>query len=186
MTTEGTQTATQTQTVWAVDPAHTLVEFSVKHMMVTTVKGRFSDVEGTITGSLDNPTQAQVEVTIKADSIDTRNEQRDGHLKSGDFLEVEKYPTITFKSNRIEQVSKDHYKVLGELTIKDVTKEVELDAAVNGVGKTPFGTEIVGITADTIITRQDFGLSWNVALETGGVLVGNTAKISIEVEAVKQ
>jgi polyisoprenoid-binding protein YceI len=186
MTTEATQTVSQAQTVWAVDPAHTLVEFSVKHMMVTTVKGRFSDVEGTITGSLDNPTEAQVEVTIKADSIDTRNEQRDGHLKSPDFLEVEKYPTITFKSNRIEQISKEHYKVLGELTIKDVTKEVELDAAVNGVGKTPFGTEIVGISAETIITRQDFGLTWNVALETGGVLVGNTAKISIEVEAVKQ
>ena len=184
MVTQGAQTTTRT--VWKFDPAHTSVEFAVKHMMVTTVKGRFPDVEGTIIGSLEDPTDAQVEVTIKADSIDTRNDQRDAHLKSADFLDVENYPTITFKSTRIEQISENHFRLVGDLTIRGITREVELDAAVNGAGKTPFGTEVVGITAETIITRQDFGLTWNVALETGGVLVGNTAKISIEVEAVKQ
>lgn len=180
------QTQTQTRTQWAFDPSHTLVEFGVKHMMVTTVKGRFADVNGTIEGSLEDPTDARVEVTISAASIDTRNEQREQHLKSADFLDVENYPEITFKSTRIEPESKNHFKVYGDLTIKGVTREVELDAAVNGVGKTPYGQEIVGITAETIITREDFGLTWNVALETGGVLVGNTAKVSIEIEAIKQ
>lgn len=184
MATELQQTGTQT--TWTIDPAHTLVEFGVKHMMVTTVKGRFTEVEGTITGSIEDPTSAQAEVSIKAASIDTRNEQRDAHLRSADFLDAEHYPEITFKSTRVEKKSKDHLTVYGDLTIRDTTKEVELDVAINGVGKTPFGTEIVGITAETIITRQDFGLTWNVALETGGVLVGNTAKISIELEAVKQ
>lgn len=184
MATDIQQTATKT--VWTIDPSHTLIEFGVKHMMVTTVKGRFTEVEGTITGSIDDPTQSVTEVTIKAASIDTRNEQRDGHLRSADFLDTETYPDITFKSSRVEKKSKEHYTVYGDLTIRGVTKEVELDVAVNGFGRTPFGTEIVGISAETIITRQDFGLSWNVALETGGVLVGNTAKISIELEAIKQ
>jgi polyisoprenoid-binding protein YceI len=181
-----TQISTQQQTVWAFDPAHTLVEFSVKHMMVATVKGRFTDVNGTITGSLDDPTNAQIDVRIGAASIDSRNEQRDAHLKSPDFLDVENYPEITFKSTKIEEVSQDHYRVSGDLTIRGVTRPVELDAAVNGVGKSPWGQEVLGVSVETIITRADFGLNWNVALETGGVLVGNTAKISIELEAVKQ
>jgi polyisoprenoid-binding protein YceI len=180
-----TQTATE-QTTWTFDPAHTLVEFSVKHMMVSTVKGRFSDVEGTITGSIDDPTDALVEVRIGAASIDTRNEQRDGHLKSADFLDVDHYPDITFKSTTIEQLSENHLKVHGDLTIRGVTRPVELDAAINGVGTSPWGQQVAGISLEAIITRQDFGLTWNVGLETGGVLVGNTAKISIEVEAVKQ
>ena len=180
------QQATGTRTVWTIDPAHTLVEFSVKHMMVTTVKGRFGELEGTITGDVADPASAQVDVTIQAASIDTRNEQRDAHLKSPDFLDAEAYPTITFRSTGIEPISRDHLRVRGDLTIRGVTKEIELDAAINGVGKTPFGTEVVGITAETILTRQDWGLTWNVALETGGVLVGNTAKVAIEIEAIKQ
>jgi len=180
-----TQTATD-QTTWTFDPAHSLVEFSVKHMMVATVKGRFTDVSGTITGSLDDPTNAQIDVHIAAASIDSRNEQRDAHLKSPDFLDVENYPELTFKSSKIEQVSQDHFKVIGDLTIRGITRSVELDAAINGVGKSPWGQEVVGISLETIITRADWGLIWNVGLETGGVLVGNTAKISIEIEAVKQ
>jgi polyisoprenoid-binding protein YceI len=184
MATELQQTGTQT--TWKIDPAHTLVEFGVKHMMVTTVKGRFTEVEGTIVGSVDDPANARAEITIKAASIDTRSEQRDAHLRSADFLDVENYPDITFESTRVEQRSKNHLTVYGDLTIRGTTREVELDVAINGVGKTPFGTEIVGISAETIITRQDYGLNWNVALEAGGFLVGNTAKISIELEAVKQ
>ncbi|HZS93207.1 MAG TPA: YceI family protein [Chloroflexota bacterium] len=179
------QQATKTKTTWTFDPAHTQVEFSTKHMMVTTVRGHFADVSGKIVGDLEDPTDAQVEVEIKTASIDTRNQQREDHLKSADFLDVEKYPTITFKSKQIQQVSKNHFHVYGDLTIKGVTKEVELDAAVNGVGKTPYGQEIVGITAETVLTRQDWGLTWNVALESGGVLVGNTVKVLAEVEAIK-
>ena len=181
-----TQAQPQTGTVWKFDEAHTLIEFGVKHMMVSTVKGRFTDFEGTITGDPSDPTKAQVDVSIKAASIDTRNEQRDGHLKSADFLDVEQYPEITFKSTRIEEQDKNIYKVYGDLTIRGMTKEIELEASVNGVGTSPYGQQIVGITVETLLSREEWGLTWNVALETGGVLVGNTAKVSIEIEAVKQ
>ena len=180
------ETATATGTVWAIDPAHTSVEFAVKHMMVSTVKGRFSDVAGTITGNIDHPAGAQVEVTIAANSIDTRNEQRDAHLRSADFLDAEQYPQITFTSKKIEERNKNSYLVRGDLTIRGTTKEVELEASVNGVGKSPYGTEVVGITASTVLSRQEWGLTWNVALETGGVLVGDALRVNIEVEAVRQ
>jgi polyisoprenoid-binding protein YceI len=181
-----TDTQQQTQTVWEFDQAHTLIEFAVKHMMVSTVKGRFTDFEGRIVGNPENPTQSRVEARIKADSLDTRNEQRDAHLKSGDFLDTEQYPYITFQSTSIEETAKNVFLVRGDLTIRDVTREIELEASINGVGKSPFGTEVVGITATTILSRQEWGLKWNVALETGGVLVGDTARITIELEAVKQ
>jgi polyisoprenoid-binding protein YceI len=181
-----TETEQGTQTVWQLDQAHTLIEFGVKHMMVSTVKGRFTEVAGTISGDPNDPTNAQVEVTIQADSIDTRNEQRDAHLKSADFLDVEQYPTITFRSTTIEATQQNVYTVKGELTIKGVTREIDLEASVNGFGTTPYGQEIVGISVTGILSRQEWGLTWNVALETGGVLVGDTAKLNIEVEAVKQ
>lgn len=181
-----TETQQQTRTVWEFDQAHTLIEFAVKHMMVSTVKGRFADFEGRIYGSPENPTQARVEARIKADSLDTRNEQRDAHLKSADFLDTEQHPYITFKSTKIEETGKNVYLVRGDLTIRDVTREIELEASVNGVGKSPFGTEVVGITATTVLSRQEWGLTWNVALETGGVLVGDTARVTVEIEAVKQ
>ena len=179
------QTGTTT-TTWAFDQAHTEIGFGVKHMMVSTVKGRFTDFEGTIKGDPTNPANAQVEVTINADSIDTRNEQRDGHLKSGDFLDVENHPTITFKSTRVERQNSNIYRVFGDLTIRGTTREIELEASVNGVGKSPYGQDIVGVTVTGLLSRQEWGLTWNVALETGGVLVGDTAKISIELEAIKQ
>jgi polyisoprenoid-binding protein YceI len=185
MTTE--QAATQTkQQVWAFDPAHTLIEFSIKHMMFTTVRGRFNQFHGTITGSPDDPKDARCEVTIQAASIDTGNEQRDQHLRSADFLDVEKYPTITFKTTRVEEKSENHFSVYGDLTIRDQTREVELDVALNGIGQSPWGQKVASFSAETIITRQDWGLTWNVALEQGGVLVGNTAKINIEIEAIPQ
>lgn len=186
MTETQTQQQTATQTVWKFDQAHTSIEFAVKHMMVSTVRGRFTDFDGTIYGDPNDPENARVEVTIRADSIDTRNDQREAHLKSADFLDVEQYPEITFRSTRVERVSKDHFKVVGDLSIRGTTKEVELDVALNGVGKSPYGQQVVGLSAETILTRSDWGLNWNVALEAGGVLVGNTARINIEVEAVKQ
>ncbi|HLJ66835.1 MAG TPA: YceI family protein [Chloroflexota bacterium] len=177
---------TSTRTAWKIDPAHSSVEFRVKHMMVTTVRGRFTGVNGDLYGDLDNPLDGKVDVQIDAASIDTRQEQRDAHLRSADFLDVENYPTITFKSTRVEVLGKDHLHVTGELSIHGVTREVTLDTHINGTGKTPFGTEIVGASATTSINRKDFGLTWNVALETGGWLVGETINIDLEIEAVKQ
>lgn len=177
---------TTTRTTWRFDPAHTSVEFKAKHMMVTTVKGRFTQVTGTIVGDIDDPTLAEVDVEIDAGSIDTRNDQRDAHLRSADFLEVEKYPTITFKSTRVERKDEDSYKAIGNLTIHGVTREVEIDVDVNGVGKTPFGTEVVGLEGKTQINRKDFGLTWNVGLEAGGWLVGDEIKVELDIEAIKQ
>jgi polyisoprenoid-binding protein YceI len=178
------QTAIATDT-WTVDPAHTLVEFGVKHMMVSTVKGRFSGVEGTIEGNPDEPQNAQVAITIDAASITTHNEQRDGHLRSADFLDTERFPAIRFTSTDIAPRGGE-WRVTGDLTIRGVTRPAVLEAEINGRGRTPYGKEIVGISAHTKINRRDFGLVWNVALETGGVLVGDNVNISIELEAVRR
>jgi polyisoprenoid-binding protein YceI len=175
-----------TRTTWTLDPHHTLVEFSAKHMMVTTVKGRFTSVRGTILADEANPTQSSIEVEIDAASLDSRSEMRDNHLRSADFLDVERYPTITFKSTRIEQLDDERGRVYGNLTIHDATREVALDTTFNGRGKSPYGKEVAGFSAQTSINRKDFGLNWNVALETGGWLVSDTVKIAIEAELVKQ
>jgi polyisoprenoid-binding protein YceI len=176
----------ETPTIWQIDPAHTLIEFAVKHMMFTTVKGRFGGVHGIIVEDAADPSRSSVEVEIDAASIDTREEKRDAHLRSPDFLDVQTYPTITFQSSRVERAGQDRLRVIGELTIHGTTREVVLDTTINGRGTTPFGLEVAGFTAETTINRRDFGLTWNVALETGGVLVGDTVKILLEVEAVKQ
>jgi len=178
-------TATSTRTVWNIDPAHTEVAFSVKHLMISTVRGRFADVRGTITLDETDLASASVEAEIATASIDTRQEQRDTHLRSADFFEVDKYPTITFRSTRIERVNDAGYRIAGELTIRDVTREVVLEANDEGRGRDPWGGERLGFSATTTIDRSDFGLTWNQALETGGVLVSNQIKISIDVEAVK-
>lgn len=181
-----TETQSPTTTSWKIDPAHTLIEFSAKHMMFTTVKGRFAGVEGTIEYDVAQPEQSKVEARIDAASIDTRAEQRDAHLRSADFFEVERYPTITFKSSKIELQGTERARMTGDLTIKDVTRPVTLEVSLNGIGKNPYGLEVAGFTAETTINRKDFGLNWNVALEAGGVLVGDTIKITLEVQAVKQ
>lgn len=173
-------------TTWHIDPAHTLVEFSVKHMMFTTVKGRFTGVRGTIRLDEANPTNSYVESEIDAATITTGDERRDAHLQSAEFLDVEKYPTITFKSTRVEVLDSERARVMGNLTIHGVTREVTLDTEYTGRGTTPFGTEVVGFEARTTINRKDFGLIWNVSLESGGVLVGDTIKIEIQVEAVRE
>ena len=173
-------------TIWQIDPAHSLVEFAVKHMMFTTVKGRFGGVHGTIVDDAADPSRSSVEVELDAASIDTREEKRDAHLRSPDFLDVESYPTITFKSSRVEHAGPDRLRVIGDLTIHGTTREVVLNTTINGQGTNPFGQEVAGFTGETTINRRDFGLNWNMALEAGGVLVGDTVKILLEIEAVKQ
>lgn len=174
---------------WVLDPAHSLVEFSTKHMMITTVKGRFAELEGRIETDASSPERSRVEVTMAAASIDTRVEQRDAHLRSADFLDVESHPTIEFRSTRIEGAAAkpgDRFRVVGDLTIRGVTREVALDTTFEGTGGDPWGGERASFSAETRIDRRDFGLTWNQALEAGGVLVANEIRIQIEVQAVKQ
>ena len=173
-----------TRTTWKLDPSHTLVEFSAKHLMITTVKGRITDVEGTIVMDEKNPRNSSVEATLKAVSIDTRTEQRDQHLRSADFLNAELFPEIKFRSTKIEG-DKDSFKMTGDLTIRDVTRPITLDIRFEGQQTDPWGGERVGFSGSGKIDRRDFGLTWNQALETGGVVVGNDVKINLEVEAVK-
>jgi polyisoprenoid-binding protein YceI len=171
-------------TVWKLDPTHTSVEFSVKHLMISTVKGRFADVEGTVTVPGDAVGDATVEVVIKAASIDTRNEQRDGHLRSADFFDVEQFPELTFTSTAIEG-SKDEFTVTGDLTIRGITKPVTLEATFEGQGKDPWGGTRMGFSASGKFDRRDFGLVWNQALEAGGVMVSNDVKLQIDAELIQ-
>jgi len=170
-------------TVWTIDPAHSLAEFSVRHMMVSTVKGRFTNLSGTITFDPANVQASSVSAEIQTASVSTSDEQRDAHLRSADFFDADTFPTISFQSTRIEPVSQEHVRVVGNLTIRDVTREIVLDAELNGQGVNPWGKQVVGFSAHTSINRKDFGLNWNVALEAGGVLVSDTIKIALEVEA---
>src|SRR5262245_27675372 len=180
-----TSAAPGTRTIWDLDPAHTGVEFAVRHLMISTVKGRFAGVAGTVT-TADDLTTADVDITIDASSIDTREPQRDAHLRSADFLEVEKFPSLTFKSRRVERIAGDEYKVTGDLTIRGVSREVALDVTSYGFTADPWGNEKAGFSAVTKIKRSDYGLTWNVALETGGVVVGDEVKIAIDVELTKR
>ncbi|MDB4950956.1 MAG: YceI family protein [Gemmatimonadetes bacterium] len=181
---DATSTATSTGTTWQIDAAHTHVEFAVKHMMISTVKGRFSGVKGTVRTARGDFTDAQVDVTIDVATLDTRQEQRDGHLRSADFFDAETYPSIRFVSKRVQQGG-DGFQVVGDLTIRDVTREVTLDVTDEGRGKDPWGGERAGFSAKTRVDRREFGLTWNQALETGGILVGDDVKLSFEVELVK-
>ena len=168
---------------WNIDQSHSLAEFSVRHMMVSTTRGQF----GTITGNLQldesDLTNSSVDVTIDVASITTRDEKRDEHLRSADFFDVATFPAITFKSTRVEGKG-DDYKVHGDLTIRGVTRPVVLDTEFNGFGTSPWGQSVAGFEAKTEISRKDFGLEWNVALETGGVLVGDKVKIDVDLEAL--
>ena len=175
-------------TTWTIDPAHSLVEFAAKHMMITTVKGRLADVRGTVVLDEATPDASSVSVEFAAASIDTRSEQRDAHLRSADFLDVENHPTVSFTSRRIEgaRAEEGHrFRVIGDLTIRGTTKEVVLDATFEGRGRDPWGGERLSFSADTKIDRRDFGLTWNAALETGGVLVSNEVKVHLEVQVVR-
>ena len=175
-----------TTSTWAIDPGHSLAEFAVKHMMVSTTKGRFPGVSGTIRLDETDIAASSVDITIDVASIITNDEKRDAHLRSPDFFDAETYPAITFTSSKVEQAGTDRLKITGDLTIRGVTKEVVLDAEYNGRGTTPWGGEVIGYSARTQINRKEFDLGWNVALEAGGLLVGDTVKIALEVEAGKQ
>jgi polyisoprenoid-binding protein YceI len=172
-------------TTWNIDPAHSNVEFAVRHLMITTVKGRFTDVRGTVSTTDSDPARGDIDVTIGTVSIDTREAQRDTHLRSADFFDVDKFPEIRFRSRRIEPVSGDWYKVVGDLTIRDVTREVTLDTVAEGHGKDPWGGERAGYSATTKINRSAFGLTWNQLLEAGGVAVGDEIKISLDIELIQ-
>jgi len=171
---------------WQIDPTHTSIEFSVKHMMFTTVRGQFRSFDGNLSIDPHNPTNSRVEGSIDVASIDTGEEQRDAHLRSGDFFDVENYPKMFFRSTRIEPLGANQYKVYGEMTIKDVTREIVFHIADEGQGQDPWGNQRRGISAETKLNRKDFGLTWNVALETGGWLVGDEIKVSIELQLVAQ
>jgi polyisoprenoid-binding protein YceI len=155
-------------------------------MMISTVRGRFEEFDGIFDLNETDPTQSKIEVVIQTASINTKEAQRDAHLKSPDFFDVEKYPVITFKSKRVEKLDKQHARLVGNLTIKGITKEVVLDVEYAGQAKSPWGTINAGFTAQTKINRKDWDLTWNVALETGGVLVSEEVTISIELEIIKQ
>jgi polyisoprenoid-binding protein YceI len=172
---------------WQIDPAHTNVEFTVRHMMISNVKGQFQKTSGTITVDDNTPASAKIDATIDASSIDTRVEKRDAHLKSPDFLDVAKYPTITFKSTRVEPAGPGKWKVTGDLTLHGVTKPVVLVVEQSGEPiHDPMGNTRAGAFATTKIKRSDFGLTWNKVLESGGVMVGDEVAISIDVEAIKK
>ena len=173
-------------TTYQIDPSHSTASFSVKHMMIAKVHGGFEKLSGKLVFDASSPTKSGIEVSIDAASINTREAQRDTHLKSADFFDTEKYPTITFKSQSMEK-SGDGYKVVGDLTIHGVSKQVTLEMEnPSEEVKDPWGNTKMGISGTTKIKRKDFGLTWNAALETGGVLVGDDVSITLDVQFVKQ
>ena len=179
--------AAAAESTWEIDPAHSSVQFSVRHMMVSNVRGEFRKVSGTVQGDETDPTTAKVEATIDTTSIDTRNEKRDAHLKSADFLDTEKFPTMTFKSKKIEKTGEHRYRVTGDLTLHGVTREVTLDVeGPSAAVKDPMGNVRVGATATAKINRQDFGITWSKSLDGGGVMVGDDIGVTIDVEGTKK
>jgi polyisoprenoid-binding protein YceI len=180
------QPGTKGARTWNIDPAHTVVEFSVKHMMIATVRGNFGEVEGQIRLDDADPSRSFVEARINTASIDTRQAQRDEHLRSADFFDVANHPTMEYRSRKVEQVSKGHFKVTGDLTIRGTTHEVVLDVTEGGRVKDPWGADRIAFSAEGKIDRREFGLMWNQALEAGGMVVSNEVKISIEAQAVAE
>jgi polyisoprenoid-binding protein YceI len=171
---------------YKIDPAHSSAHFVVRHMMITNVRGGFSAVQGAIEYDPENPNESRVDVVIDASTINTLDPQRDAHLKNPDFLNVEQYPTITFKSKKMTPAGGGEWKITGDLTIHGVTKEVVLNAeGPTPEGKDPFGNTRIGASASTKIKRGDFGLTWNAALETGGILLGDDLKVELEVSAIR-
>jgi len=181
-----TPAAPGTVTTWKLDPTHSVAEFKVKHMMISNVKGTFGGLTGTLTLHETDRTLSSVEASIDASTIKTGDDQRDGHLKSPDFFDVEKYPTLTFKSTNIDSTGGADYEVTGDLTLHGVTKPVTFTVEdVSEPSKDPWGNQRIGLSATTKINRKDFGLEWNSALETGGLLVGEQVTITLEVQFIK-
>jgi polyisoprenoid-binding protein YceI len=174
------------RTLWQVDPTHAHLEFAVRHLMINTVRGRFTGVKGTVRMDPADPTTAEVDVTISAASVQSGVEQRDQHLRSADFFDVEKYPEIVFKSRKVTLGGDNEFKLTGDLTIHGVTREVVLAVAPEGSVKDPWGGERTAYSAKGRLNRKDFGLVWNMLLEAGGVAVADEVKLSLEVELIKQ
>ena len=170
---------------WNIDSTHSGINFSIRHMVVSKVRGRFAKYSGSIKIDDDDFTRSVVQATIDASSIDTGEPQRDAHLRAADFFDVEYFPELRFKSKRIEKVDDDRYRVVGDLTIRDVTREVTLDVAQGGRAKDPWGNERTGFVANVSLDRKDFGLTWNQVLEAGGILVGDRVDVEIDIEAVR-
>jgi polyisoprenoid-binding protein YceI len=169
---------------WEIDPSHSQAQFGVKHMMVSTVRGEFQKLSGTVDYDEKNPTAAKIDVTIDASSINTREPKRDAHLKSPDFFDVEKNPNITFRSTKVEKAGKNKFKVTGDLTMRGVTRPVTLDTELTNTQKDMMGRTVRGVSAIGKLNRKEWGLEWNKAIESGGVLVGDEVKLQIDAELV--
>ena len=174
-------------TLWQIDPAHSAAHFSVRHLMISNVRGEFTKLSGSALLNPADPAKASVEVTIEAASVNTREPQRDEHLRSADFFDVAKYPSLTFRSKRVEALGAENFKLTGDLTIHGVTKEVTFDLeGPTASVKDPWGNIRAGVTASAKINRKDFGVAWNALTETGGLVVGDEVKITVEAELIQQ
>jgi polyisoprenoid-binding protein YceI len=183
-----TDTATTTSALtgtWTIDPSHSRLGFVARHAMVTKVRGHFEKFEGAVEVNGDSPVTSSVRVSADIDSITTGDEQRDGHLRSADFFEVDTHPTLDFASTAIEHVGGDEYRVTGDLSIRGVSNPVTLELTYTGTARDPFGNERIGFEGATEINRKDWGLTWNAALETGGILVGDKIKIELDISAIR-
>lgn len=180
-----TTTATAT-TTWSIDPAHSNAEFSVKHMMISTVKGRFGAIEGTLEIDEAEPTRSSVRAEAEVATVTTGAADRDAHLRSDDFFNVERFPKMTFESTSIQKVDDSHWKMAGDLTIRDITRGITFDVDFDGRIVDAFGKDRAGFTAETRINRKDFGMNWNGVIEAGGVVVSDSVKISLNIAAVRQ
>jgi len=178
--------ASSTATTWTLDPMHVEVGFAVRHLMISTVRGRFGTASGVVVFDAANPAHNKVDVTIDVGSVDTRQEMRDNHLRSADFFDVANYPHMHFVGKRVEGDVAKKFRVVGDLTIRDITREITLDVANEGSTNDPWGNERVGFSATAKLNRSDFNLTWNQGLEAGGVLVGEEVKLSIDAELVRQ
>jgi polyisoprenoid-binding protein YceI len=174
-----------TTSKWNIDGAHSGINFSIRHMVISKVRGRFAKFAGALELDDADLTRSTLAVTIDASSLDTGTAQRDDHLRSADFFDVERFPELRYRSTRVEKLGDDHYRVIGELTIKDVTREVPLDVELGGRAKDPWGNSRAGFLAKASIDRKDFGLRWNQVLEAGGVLVGDKVEIELDIQAVQ-
>ncbi len=177
---------TQTLTKWAIDPTHSEVQFKVKHLVISTVNGTFNSFTGTVESEKEDFSDAKINFSIDANSIDTNQEQRDGHLKSADFFDTEKYPKVNFVSTAFTKVKGEQYKLAGKLTIKDVTKVVEFDVEYGGSATDPYGNNKAGFEVTGKINRKEFGLVWGAVTEAGAIVVGDDIKLSINIQLVKQ
>ncbi len=179
-------TATETATgTYAIDASHSRIGFVARHAMITKVRGSFNEFEGTGHFDAEDPSQSHLQLTIQAASIDTRSPDRDGHLRSNDFFDMEAYPQITFASTRVEAVDQTTFRMTGDLTIKDVTRPVTIDFEYTGTAIDPFGNHRLGLEGSVDVNRKDWGVTWNAALEAGGVLVSEKVTLEFEVSAIK-